>query len=152
MNWDAIAAVAEAVGAAGVIATLGYLAIQIRRSNLLATTESIRYAQTASNPTILAIAQDPDLARVFREGLRDRDSLSADERVRFDMVMGAMISGISASILLKKSRRRRYSLIRERRYSSIVTERSTGQPPVGIISEPGRRSSFWKARWRASAP
>ena len=32
MNWDAISAVAESVGAFGVIATLGYLAVQIRQN------------------------------------------------------------------------------------------------------------------------
>jgi hypothetical protein len=98
MNWDAVGALAEAVGAAGVIATLAYLAIQIRRSNLLATAESSRFSHTASDPAVLAISQDPDLARIFREGLGDRDSLSADDRVRFDMVMGTLIGGFSASI------------------------------------------------------
>ena len=33
MNWDAIGAIGEAVGALGVIASLGYLAIQIRAQN-----------------------------------------------------------------------------------------------------------------------
>jgi hypothetical protein len=98
MNWDAVGALAEAVGAAGVIATLAYLAIQIRRSNLLATAESNRFSHNASSPTVLAIAQDPELARIFREGLGDRDSLSADDRVRFDMVVGTLISGLSATI------------------------------------------------------
>jgi hypothetical protein len=32
MNWDAIGAVAELLGAAGVIVSLGYLAIQIRQN------------------------------------------------------------------------------------------------------------------------
>lgn len=32
MNWDAIAAVGEIVGAAGVIASVVYLAIQVRRA------------------------------------------------------------------------------------------------------------------------
>jgi hypothetical protein len=99
MNWEAIAAIAELIGALGVIVTLGYLARQIRRSNLLATAESNRFAYTAANPAILAIAQDSDTARVFREGLADRDSLSADDRIRFDMVMGAMIGGLSTVLV-----------------------------------------------------
>ncbi len=32
MNWEALGAIAELVGAVGVIATLGYLAIQIRQN------------------------------------------------------------------------------------------------------------------------
>ena len=33
MNWEAIGAIGEVLGAAGVIITLGYLALQLRRSN-----------------------------------------------------------------------------------------------------------------------
>jgi len=98
MNWDALGAVSEMVGAAGVIITLGYLAVQIRRSNLLSTAESNRFSYTAANSTILAIAQDPNLAKIFYEGLADRESLSADARVRFDMLMGALIGAISTSM------------------------------------------------------
>lgn len=36
MNWDAIGAVAEAVGAAGVILSLIYLALQIQRATVTA--------------------------------------------------------------------------------------------------------------------
>jgi hypothetical protein len=34
MNWDAIGAVAELLGAIGVIASLVYLAVQIRQSSV----------------------------------------------------------------------------------------------------------------------
>ena len=37
MNWDAVGAIAEAIGGLGVIVTLGYLAIQIRTSNRVAS-------------------------------------------------------------------------------------------------------------------
>ncbi|MBW2313691.1 MAG: hypothetical protein JRH10_05825 [Deltaproteobacteria bacterium] len=86
------------VGGLAVIVTLLYLAAQIRRSNLLATAEANRFAVNAPTPTILAIAQDSDLARVFREGLRDRDSLQEDDKVRFDMLMGSFIGAFSGSI------------------------------------------------------
>jgi hypothetical protein len=39
MNWEAIGAVGEVAGAIGVIATLGYLAVQIRHN-----TRSVRAA------------------------------------------------------------------------------------------------------------
>jgi hypothetical protein len=98
MNWDVLGVLAETVGAAGVIITLGYLAIQIRRSNVLALAESNRFSFTSSNATTLAIAQDPELARIFYEGLSNREVLSAQDRLRFDMLMGALIGGISTSI------------------------------------------------------
>ena len=33
MNWDALGAVAEALGAAGVVVTLVYLSVQVRRNS-----------------------------------------------------------------------------------------------------------------------
>jgi hypothetical protein len=98
MNWDALGALSEMIGAAGVIITLGYLAIQVRRSNKLATAETNRFSYTAANSTILAIAQDTELAKIFYEGLADRESLSAQDRVRFDMLMGSLIGAISTSM------------------------------------------------------
>ncbi len=99
MNWDALGAIAELLGAAGVVVTLVYLALQIRRSNALAFSESLRFANDAATPAVVAIAQDADLARLFRQGLRDRSSLNPDEQVRFDMVMGNLIGGLSSSIV-----------------------------------------------------
>ncbi len=43
MNWDALGAIAEAVGAAGVVATLAYLAIQIR-ANTAALSAQARHS------------------------------------------------------------------------------------------------------------
>jgi hypothetical protein len=40
MNWDAIGAIAEAIGGLGVILTLVYLALQIRGSNRVAKAQS----------------------------------------------------------------------------------------------------------------
>ena len=99
MNWDAIGAIAELLGAAGIVVTLTYLALQIRRSNALALAESLRFSNHAATPAVVAIAQDTDLARLFGQGLRDRSSLNSDEQVRFDMVMGNLIGGLSSSIV-----------------------------------------------------
>ena len=37
INWDAVGAVAELAGAMAVVATLGYLALQIRQNSRLAS-------------------------------------------------------------------------------------------------------------------
>ena len=44
MNWEAIGAIGEVLGALGVIATLGYLAFQIRQNNSLLAAQA-SYAQ-----------------------------------------------------------------------------------------------------------
>ena len=73
MNWDAIGACAELIGAAGVIATLGYLAVQVRQNTnaiKLGTAHSVAeefrgmFALAASTPGVLdsliVAAREPD--------------------------------------------------------------------------------------------
>jgi hypothetical protein len=98
VNWDALGALAELLGAAGVVVSLVYLALQIRRSNALAVAEAHRYSNQISSASILAVAQHGDLAKIFREGLADRSALTADDRVRFDMFLGGLITALAASI------------------------------------------------------
>jgi hypothetical protein len=99
VNWDALGAIAELLGAGGVVVTLAYLAVQIRNSNRLTVAESQRFATSATATAVLAIAQDENLARVFRNGLSDRSSLNPDELVRFDMLMGTLIGAISSAVM-----------------------------------------------------
>ena len=91
MNWEALGAVAELVGATGVIATLFYLAVQIRQN-----TRSIRAAafqETMRDITAVAdlAAQQPELSRVYLEGLNGLEKLSAEDRQRFGAFMLAFI-------------------------------------------------------------
>lgn len=94
-DWGSIG---ELIAAVATVVTLVYLAVQIRRSNILATAESNRFAEQIANPTLLAIVQDPEVARIFREGLGDRDSLRGDDKVRFDFLLGSLVGVLSASI------------------------------------------------------
>jgi len=80
MNWEAVGAVAELVGALAVIVTIAYLAVQIRRN----TAGSIR---DALNETTRIIASDPEATRIFWAGLADRSALTEQERHRFDALL-----------------------------------------------------------------
>ncbi|MCZ6504041.1 MAG: hypothetical protein O6945_16205 [Gammaproteobacteria bacterium] len=74
----------EFVGAIGVVITLGYLALQIRR-NTQATQATSHHAITDSlNQGNIAMATDPELTQIYLTGLVDRASLSEVERQRFD--------------------------------------------------------------------
>ena len=82
MNWEAIGSVAELLGALGVIASLVYLAAQIRhntRSLRAATYESLAQATAASN---ILLISDPEIARIVEMGLGG-DSLGREDRTRF---------------------------------------------------------------------
>ena len=85
MNWDAIGAVGEIIGAIAVVATLFYISIQIRTNNALASAESRDKTFTQFSQWRHQIASDADLARVWREGSLG-ESLSEDDTLRFIQV------------------------------------------------------------------
>ncbi len=67
MNWGAAATIAEIVGAAGVIASLIYLAIQIRQSTKVSRAEMTKDLYLASRTAIMDIASNDTLARISTE-------------------------------------------------------------------------------------
>jgi len=90
MNWEAIGAVGEVLGAVGVIVTLAYLALQIRqnsehieqnvRSQRLSASAALHHDLTEIR---LSFLTDPELLRIFAQGRSDPNTLSPDERTRF---------------------------------------------------------------------
>ena len=83
MNWEALGAIGEIVGAIAVVVTLGYLAVQIRQN-----TRSVRASTYQSITSFIAemnrvVEENPDLARIIRVGALDLSQLSPDERIRF---------------------------------------------------------------------
>ena len=85
MNWDAIGAVAEIAGAVAVVATLFFLTVQIRASNILAAAESRDRAFEQMSRLRHLIASDTDVARVWRLGCLG-ESLSDDEHLQFTLL------------------------------------------------------------------
>lgn len=83
MNWEAIGAVGEVLGAIGVIATLGYLAVQIRQN----TASNRQFAARASVDTLnrlsLMTVEHPDVADLLIRGMADRSKLELGEALRF---------------------------------------------------------------------
>lgn len=83
MDWNAIGAVGEMLGALGVIVTLIYLAREIRQNTTatrLSTSQSVAAAAREWNEPLLL---DAELAWTFQQGTEDPSRLSAKERARF---------------------------------------------------------------------
>ena len=75
MNWEAIGALAELVGAAGVISTLVYLAIQIRNSTVV-DRANIRATLTEGSQNILTlVVADPELFLTYKKDKRPPDDI-----------------------------------------------------------------------------
>jgi hypothetical protein len=83
MNWDAIGAIAELLGAVAVLATLVYLARQIRQNR--ASVESASAETVLSNITAAFqnAATSSELARIIFTGQENIKTLTDEERGQF---------------------------------------------------------------------
>ncbi len=82
MDITTLAAWGEFIGGIAVVVSLIYLASQIRQNSRLLLTSSMSTTnQQPSTQNILRV-QEPEVARIFWEGITDRDLLSTDDRGR----------------------------------------------------------------------
>jgi len=83
MSWDAVGAVAELVGALGVVASLIYVATEVRQSNrasaVQAKLETTRFMTDYGD----LLLEHPELREIRKRGLRDLGALSAEELDQF---------------------------------------------------------------------
>jgi hypothetical protein len=86
MDWNAIGAIAELVGAVAVVATLAYLATQVRQSNLSARVASRQEMARQYADFADGLIHSPDTNRIYRTGLADGE-LSEEDRVLFSTIM-----------------------------------------------------------------
>ena len=89
MNWEAIGAIGEILGAIGVIVTLGYLAVQIRQNVHLMRGTIRQQLTTASQENMYQWAECADLAIRLRNGA----VLEAGERLRLNQMCRATFRG-----------------------------------------------------------
>jgi hypothetical protein len=94
MNWDAIGAVAELLGAIGVIGSLVYLARQIASNseNISHNTRAlVASTDISSNQMVLQIyapqISDPLVADLVQRGYQDFESLDKVDKHRFSMLV-----------------------------------------------------------------
>jgi len=91
MNWDAVGAVAELIGALGVIASLIYLAIQIRQNSQSVKAESVRELLSQSSDLFLGAATSPELIKAS-VGRLPEDQMMTEDQHRLNMLAAAMFS------------------------------------------------------------
>jgi hypothetical protein len=97
VNWEAIAAIGEAVGAAGVIASLVYLAVQIRQNSQSVRRAGARQTGERNAIALRALADYSDLFSGDFMGLERVPELDASQRMRFDMIFGMWMQALEQS-------------------------------------------------------
>jgi hypothetical protein len=87
MNWEALGAIGEIVGAVAVVVTLGYLAVQIRQntSALRASTHQALIDSTLMYQSLTL--NNPDVARIRLYGVADPTKLTEEDQFRFRTAM-----------------------------------------------------------------
>ncbi len=133
MNWEAIGAVGEALGALGVITTLGYLAVQIRQNTKSVRRTAHISTTDAFNQLSTLIVQDPEVARISQIGTLDPGKLNEDEQYRFQRLMGMLISNFE-------------NLFFQHQDGLLETERweSHEETLQGLVSSPGFSIAYWQ--------
>jgi hypothetical protein len=84
IDWEAIAAIGDIVGALGVIASLVYLSIQIRRSDETARAQSLQSVLDGHRDrSIFTGYTDPNFTQLLAKGLTDLQLLTTNQKRQF---------------------------------------------------------------------
>jgi len=100
MNWEVIGVISETVGAVAVVVTLAYLAVQIRASNRAAKNTLIQELQ---DTTKIVFHKIHDEAELYLKGMKDFDSLSEVEELKFRSLLEVSILDHQRVYHLKKA-------------------------------------------------
>jgi len=98
MNWEAIGAVGEIVGALAVLVTLVYLAMQIRQNTKSVQAAAVDSANSQVSRIREVIFADADVANMYRRGNEDPASLSEDDTIRYRLLIHNIMLSLSNSI------------------------------------------------------
>ena len=97
MTLQDLGSLGELIAAIATVATLIYLAIQIRANTVVSKAEARRTTRLISSRVNLAIVKDSDIARILGAGLGDVSKLDPEEWVRFSFLMGEVIGYCAAT-------------------------------------------------------
>lgn len=87
MNWAAISAVSDMLGAAAVVLSLIYVAAQVRHNTTALSRAASADAIAGIRNWNEILIGDPAMARIFSRGVEDMNALDEDGRTRFIILM-----------------------------------------------------------------
>ena len=87
MNWEAIGAIGEVLGATLVGATLIYLAYQLRQNTSALTSSTFQAVSSSMGSNMEFFASDPAISALLLKAQGGLSTMTAEERTRFGFVM-----------------------------------------------------------------
>ena len=95
MNWEAIGAIGEIVGALAVFLTLVYLAMQIRQNTKAVQASAVDASISKVTSVRQSMYENAEVSRIYMKGLADPDDLDEESRTRFRLLMHNILLSIS---------------------------------------------------------
>jgi hypothetical protein len=131
LNWEAVGAIAELLGALGVIGSLFYLASQIRQNTKSSRAATFQAVVSDAQRINALVIEKTEIARLRRVGLAEPEQLDPDDRIRFDRLMSTYF-------------RFQDNLWEQRRNGTLDENQWEGYREVlrRLVTEPGARS-YW---------
>jgi hypothetical protein len=90
VNWEAISAIGQIVGALAVVISLIYLAREVRRNTRAARLASMRTMSDAYNRWAQQLTEHPHLRELYYRGIHDFESLEGADLAGFSSLMGPL--------------------------------------------------------------
>jgi hypothetical protein len=97
VNWEAISAIGQIIGALAVVISLIYLARQVGSSVRETRLSSMRSTLDFLNRFSQAVAEHADLAELQNRGFNDFESLEGSDRTRFNAYMHAVFRSVEGA-------------------------------------------------------
>jgi hypothetical protein len=132
MNWEAVGAIGEIVGAIVVIASVLYLARQLQQSNKQGQAEAVRDLYQVWNEVFRHLGRDAESANLFRQGLNDYGNLTKNEKLQFHSMFCAIPDTVYMAIVLQ-----------EKGYASLEIADAGIAVLEGFLSAPGGKR-YWQ--------
>ena len=82
MNWDAIGAAGEIVGALAVVVSVAYLAVQIGKQTTESRLTASRELSTLYLQCLRPLREDKELSSIYLKAVQDYEALPREERFR----------------------------------------------------------------------
>jgi len=96
VNWDALGAVAELLGAVATVATLAYLAVQIRANTRAIRSSAVQAANSNIGNVASLLGQSAGNAEVVHRGLASFEALSEAEQTHFTIMLAHVFANLDA--------------------------------------------------------
>ena len=90
MNWEAISAIGQLVGALAVVISLIYLASEVRRNTRASQLAAMRSMHDAFNRWIQQLTERPDVRELYYRGIHDFESLKGADLVGFSTLLNVL--------------------------------------------------------------